>query len=312
MFHAIPFGFAIITSTFAAATDLYGHVEWTCWILPDELFDGAKELTPVQSNFRIIQWVFLFGVVWLCIFYVSIIFVLLFRKMKALEKKLKRYSSPYPSQSSQEEDAGLAVKFSTDSLSATLASLKEIRHTSFPAKEPIQIELPVQEDQALYLDQHDGAIPMTARSIVIGTFGMDDIVEEQKFSLETIDRDQSVMTTLEDAGSDKSDCSSVHHHEESLSSTQYRESKGANGRKPSITFVGVTMNEESKVDACGDEHYSDKKQKRSSLIRIPIKRRSFGHDGEKASYRKAANSKKIAVQGMLCKYFGHFRMPLFF
>merc|ERR1712241_441170 len=86
LFHTIPLGYAIFTSTFAAIADLYGYVPWTCWISPSEFFDEAKELTPIQSKFRIIQWLFLFGVVWVCIVIATIIFIILYRKMKKLEK----------------------------------------------------------------------------------------------------------------------------------------------------------------------------------------------------------------------------------
>ncbi len=92
IFHLIPFGYALITSIFAVAADLYGHVEWTCWILPGELFDESQELTPIQSKFQWIQWIFLFGAVWSCIIVVTTVFVILYRKMKSLERKLTRYA----------------------------------------------------------------------------------------------------------------------------------------------------------------------------------------------------------------------------
>ena len=109
-FHVIPLGYAIITSSFAAIADLYGYVPWTCWILPSESFDDTQELTPIQSRFQIIQWIFLFGVVWVCIIVVSIIFVILYRKMKKLEQKMLRHSNyslaatPRPSTNSNNND----------------------------------------------------------------------------------------------------------------------------------------------------------------------------------------------------------------
>lgn len=90
LFHVIPVGYALITATFAAATDLYGHVEWTCWILPNELFDDTKDLTPIQSKFRWMQWTFLFGVIWVCALFVTVVFFLLYRQMKAVEKQLAK------------------------------------------------------------------------------------------------------------------------------------------------------------------------------------------------------------------------------
>ncbi len=90
--HLIPVGYALITSIFAVAADLYGHVEWTCWILPGEIFDDSQELSPIQSKFQWIQWIFLFGAVWSCIIVVTTVFVILYRKMKSLESIMTRYS----------------------------------------------------------------------------------------------------------------------------------------------------------------------------------------------------------------------------
>lgn len=96
LFHAIPLGYATFTSIFAAIADLYGYVPWTCWILPspsEQLSGDTQELTPIQLRFPIFQWVFLFGVVWACIIVVTIIFIIIYRKMKKLERKMSRYSS---------------------------------------------------------------------------------------------------------------------------------------------------------------------------------------------------------------------------
>lgn len=92
LLHTIPIGYALISSIFAVAADLYGHVEWTCWILPEEFFDETQELTPIQNKFRMIQWIFLFGVVWACIIFQTITFVILYRKMRSLEHVMRRYS----------------------------------------------------------------------------------------------------------------------------------------------------------------------------------------------------------------------------
>ena len=95
--HTIPVGYAFVTSTFAVAAKLYGMVEWTCWILPfNPTIPGDDEdLTPIQSKFRYFQWIFLFGPVWVCIIFISVIFVILYRKMKSLEQIMDRY--PYNS-----------------------------------------------------------------------------------------------------------------------------------------------------------------------------------------------------------------------
>jgi hypothetical protein len=86
IFHAIPVGYALFTSTFAAAANLYGQVEWTCWINPN------PQSTPIQSLFKLTQWIFLFGPVWISFFSLMLIFGILYRKMRILEKKLSRYT----------------------------------------------------------------------------------------------------------------------------------------------------------------------------------------------------------------------------
>lgn len=92
MFHAIPCGYATVTSIFGIATDLYGHVEWTCWILPSE--EDRENGNFAQKNFKWFQWIFLFGIVWVCVIWLTVVFVLLHKKMKELENKMNRYSSP--------------------------------------------------------------------------------------------------------------------------------------------------------------------------------------------------------------------------
>mmetsp|Transcript_37384 Transcript_37384/g.63633 ORF Transcript_37384/g.63633 Transcript_37384/m.63633 type:complete len:397 (-) Transcript_37384:428-1618(-) len=95
IFFAVPFGFALFTSIFVVAANLIGHVEWTCWILPAELSVEGAKLTSIQQNFRTIQWLFLFAPVWVCIVYVSIIFVLLYIDMRNSERTMLKYSIPY-------------------------------------------------------------------------------------------------------------------------------------------------------------------------------------------------------------------------
>mmetsp|Transcript_30052 Transcript_30052/g.56776 ORF Transcript_30052/g.56776 Transcript_30052/m.56776 type:complete len:416 (+) Transcript_30052:88-1335(+) len=91
LFYTIPISFAIITATFTVAANLSGPVEWTCAIRPPEAFIEGAELTPIQSQYQLIRWIVLFGPVWICIIYVSIVFTRLYKKMRALEVKMGSY-----------------------------------------------------------------------------------------------------------------------------------------------------------------------------------------------------------------------------
>ena len=93
-FHIIPIAFAIVSSSIALGFDMYGNVDWLCWILPD--VPEGEEPTNAQKNFRIFQWMFLFGPVWLTVAFVTTVMVLLFFKMKENEKNMEkyRYSTP--------------------------------------------------------------------------------------------------------------------------------------------------------------------------------------------------------------------------
>jgi hypothetical protein len=86
-FHILPIGWAIMTSVIALSLKLYGNVDWLCWILPDDREDG----TLAQRNFVVFQWVFLFGPLWCCIFFVSGVMFLLWKKMRENEKKMDKY-----------------------------------------------------------------------------------------------------------------------------------------------------------------------------------------------------------------------------
>ena len=86
-FHILPIGWAILTSVIALVLKLYGNVDWLCWILPEDREDG----TLAQRKFVVFQWVFLFGPLWCCIFFVSGVMFLLWKKMRENEKKMDKY-----------------------------------------------------------------------------------------------------------------------------------------------------------------------------------------------------------------------------
>ena len=88
-FHIIPIGYALISASIALGLDMYGNVEWLCWIKPD-IAEG-EDPSIAQKNFVIFQWVFLFGPVWVTIIFVSTVMSLLYRKMRENEKKMEKY-----------------------------------------------------------------------------------------------------------------------------------------------------------------------------------------------------------------------------
>jgi hypothetical protein len=95
--HILPLGYALLSSSIALGLDMYGNVEWLCWIKPDVEDDdddgGGRAAVPTnaQKNFVIFQWVFLFGPLWVTILFVSLVFYVLYRKVKENEKRMEKY-----------------------------------------------------------------------------------------------------------------------------------------------------------------------------------------------------------------------------
>lgn len=90
-FHIIPISFAILSSSIALGLDLYGSVDWLCWLVPA---GSSDDWTNAQKHLRVFHWIFLFGPLWITIVFVTTVVVLLFRKMRENEKKMKRYARP--------------------------------------------------------------------------------------------------------------------------------------------------------------------------------------------------------------------------
>jgi hypothetical protein len=88
-FHIIPIGFALISSSIALGFDMYGNVEWLCWINPD--ISDDEEPSEAQKYFRIFQWVCLFGPVWVTVAFVTTVMYMLYKKMRENEKKMEKY-----------------------------------------------------------------------------------------------------------------------------------------------------------------------------------------------------------------------------
>ena len=106
-FHIIPFGFALLTASIAAGLDMYGNVEWLCWIKPD-ISDG-EELTDAQKNYVYFQWIFLVGPVWVTMVFVSRGFFLLHKKMRENEKKMEKYKFSTKSIKAKQDLGGVKV-----------------------------------------------------------------------------------------------------------------------------------------------------------------------------------------------------------
>mmetsp|Transcript_15044 Transcript_15044/g.34881 ORF Transcript_15044/g.34881 Transcript_15044/m.34881 type:complete len:248 (-) Transcript_15044:145-888(-) len=88
LFHAIPLGYGLATSIFALAFDLYGPVEWQCWITQNRLDEN-----PIQKQYIIMQWVLGFGVAWICPLFHITIFAIIYCKMLSLEQRMRRYAT---------------------------------------------------------------------------------------------------------------------------------------------------------------------------------------------------------------------------
>jgi hypothetical protein len=80
--HGIPLCFAFGTAIAAAVLNLYGSVDWLCWINPD----------PPQPHIKIYQWAFLFGPIFICIVFISTVMILLYRAMRTLERNVEKYA----------------------------------------------------------------------------------------------------------------------------------------------------------------------------------------------------------------------------
>jgi len=100
--HFIPMGYALLSSSIALGLNMYGNVEWLCWIKPD-VPEGTSP-TGAQRNFVIFQWVFLFGPLWLTVVFVSLVFYVLYRKVRENEKKMEKYKFTINKSSSHDKN----------------------------------------------------------------------------------------------------------------------------------------------------------------------------------------------------------------
>mmetsp|Transcript_16851 Transcript_16851/g.21316 ORF Transcript_16851/g.21316 Transcript_16851/m.21316 type:complete len:611 (+) Transcript_16851:114-1946(+) len=85
-FHIVPIAFAFFTALVAFCFNMYGNVDWLCWINPN------PQVTAAHKAVKVFQWVFLFGPIWICVIFQSIVMYLLFRKMRGFEKAMNQFS----------------------------------------------------------------------------------------------------------------------------------------------------------------------------------------------------------------------------
>ncbi|KAL7465428.1 hypothetical protein ACHAXS_005773 [Conticribra weissflogii] len=316
-FYAIPWGYALVTSTFAAATDLYGHVEWTCWILPTAPLDDAlAEPTIVQRNFRWIQWAFLFGVVWLCVLYVSVIFALLHGKMKALERRMNRYSmhrSEIQSRMSREWKASSPPSPSTASQAQAQAIHREERgqldDDGFASSTERKFEL---ANGAV----GSGSVPPGLTTIPSERCrvrsAIDDSQGNDAVAVVVIVDEETAMdpTTFAVSGNDQI-ASNQHCNDEIHSEVRISENPIAGYERPDVDENDEDDDDDDAATFGINNFSADTRPKQrkippkyktrasvveiTSTIRLPGRRRSTAF----MERREAARSKKVAVQGML-------------
>jgi len=87
-FHVVPVGWGLATAAFALALDLYGSAEWTCWINPERTTYHGDPPPWLLA----IEWLFLYSVLPCCILFQAAVFVVLYRTMRSLEDRMRRYA----------------------------------------------------------------------------------------------------------------------------------------------------------------------------------------------------------------------------
>eukprot|EP00569_Conticribra_weissflogii_P010443 CAMPEP_0171386632 /NCGR_PEP_ID=MMETSP0879-20121228/39591_1 /TAXON_ID=67004 /ORGANISM="Thalassiosira weissflogii, Strain CCMP1336" /LENGTH=485 /DNA_ID=CAMNT_0011898951 /DNA_START=39 /DNA_END=1493 /DNA_ORIENTATION=+ len=319
LFYVIPFGYALATSTFAAATNMYGHVEWTCWILPEALFDDGLELTNIQRHFQMIQWLFLFGVVWLCILYVSIIFALLYKKMKRLERRMNRYSiysvnvsrvscefqSSVASQVIAQEGEG-ELDDSTGSAARAVARMKFERAGSFETdsnvSNPVTDRQPQCSDALSNGAARSGSVPLRLTTIQSERLLIESIGNSNSNEVEP-DEENAMDDAVENGGDQNAlnkRCNNAIDSEFHTSDNQSVEKEG-----PAINENDERDGEANFVifqpsDILPNQQKTHKRNTRASIIGMKgTIRRPGRRTTAVAERREASRSKKVAVQGML-------------
>jgi hypothetical protein len=129
--HILPLGYALLSSSIALGLDMYGNVEWLCWIKPDvpDDHDGVVP-TDAQKNFVIFQWVFLFGPLWATILFVALVFIVLYRKVRENEKKMEKYKFSTSCSSSNSSIAAVTAAAAAAAAAASPTTARKGHHVS--------------------------------------------------------------------------------------------------------------------------------------------------------------------------------------
>jgi hypothetical protein len=119
--HAVPICFAIGTATAGAALNLYGSVEWLCWVNP---------VIPAPDTTWIYQWSFLFIPLWIVVIFVSCVMFSLWWTMHQQEQKMaRRYQIQIPEASKDPDNTTptqrIVALADTSSAAAAAASADE-------------------------------------------------------------------------------------------------------------------------------------------------------------------------------------------
>ena len=131
--HTIPLTYAFLTALIGLIFNLYGSMEWLCWIKP------TSEQNMLQKEYRILQWIIFFVPIWICILFQSIVMYLLFQKMRDYEKKMDKYEFEHsahltnkrllPKKSSKESSA-ISMKENIPSFVSNIGKMIEVSRLS--------------------------------------------------------------------------------------------------------------------------------------------------------------------------------------
>lgn len=119
----LPVFYALVTSLLGAIWDIYGSVEWLCWI------DNHSD------HFMAYRWIFLFAPVWICWIFVSLVMLSLYLSMRKLEQANQRYQHHNNDTNNHDKSKQIAIQgmlyvgaFYVSWLFPSIQRIKELQH----------------------------------------------------------------------------------------------------------------------------------------------------------------------------------------